>query len=64
MAKVDAKQQSNSLTRNESHPQLVDLYEDEMAIDPVYQAKTRILNRAIQKIGMGKYQVSKQAAFR
>lgn len=33
-----------------------DLYEAG-SIDPVYQAKARILNRAIQEIGMGKYQV-------
>ncbi|KAF9007139.1 major facilitator superfamily domain-containing protein [Cyathus striatus] len=31
------------------------LYE-EGALDPVYEAKTRTLNRAIQEIGMGKYQ--------
>lgn len=36
---------------------LVDLYEDD-SIDPVYQAKARVINRAIQDIGMGKYQVS------
>ena len=27
-------------------------------LDPVYQAKARILNDALQEIGMGKYQVS------
>ena len=27
-------------------------------VDPVYQAKARILNHAIQEIGMGKYQVN------
>jgi len=36
--------------------QLTDLYED-ASIDPTYQAKAHILNRAIQEIGMGKYQV-------
>lgn len=36
---------------------LIDLYED-ASIDPVYQAKARVLNRAIQDIGMGRYQVS------
>jgi len=36
--------------------QLADLYED-ASIDPIYQAKARMLNRAIQEIGMGKYQV-------
>lgn len=34
----------------------IDLYEDGHD-DPVYQAKARILNRSIQEIGMGKYQV-------
>ncbi len=33
-----------------------DIYEDG-SIDPVYQAKARLLNCAIQEIGMGKYQV-------
>jgi hypothetical protein len=27
------------------------------AVDPIYQAKARILNNALQEIGMGKYQV-------
>ncbi|KAF9268793.1 MFS general substrate transporter [Marasmius fiardii PR-910] len=35
---------------------LGDIFEDG-AVDPVYQAKARILNTAIQEIGMGKYQV-------
>lgn len=35
---------------------LVDLYED-ASIDPVYQAKARVLNQAIHEIGMGRYQV-------
>jgi len=36
-----------------------DLYDDsEGSVDPIYQAKSRILNQAIQEIGMGKYQVS------
>jgi len=34
----------------------IDLYNDGY-VDPVYQAKARILNRSIQDIGMGKYQV-------
>ena len=33
-----------------------DLYE-EGALDPVYQAKARLVSAAIQEIGMGKYQV-------
>ncbi|KAI0742549.1 MFS general substrate transporter [Daedaleopsis nitida] len=32
-----------------------DLFEDG-SVDPVYQAKARVLNAAIQEIGMGKYQ--------
>jgi len=32
------------------------IYTDD-AIDPIYQAKARILNDALQEIGMGKYQV-------
>lgn len=35
------------------------LYEsDDDSLDPVYYRKTLVLNRAIQEIGMGKYQVS------
>lgn len=33
-----------------------DIYTDD-SLDPVYQAKARILNDALQEIGMGKYQV-------
>ncbi|KAH9953606.1 major facilitator superfamily domain-containing protein [Russula dissimulans] len=29
---------------------------DEGSVDPVYQAKTRVLNQTLQEIGMGKYQ--------
>lgn len=32
--------------------------EEDSGVDPVYQAKARILNDALQEIGMGKYQVS------
>lgn len=39
-----------------------DLY-DEGSVDPVYQAKARILNHALQEIGMGKYQVRKPTNF-
>ena len=38
------------------------LYEDGV-LDTVYQEKTKILNRAIQEIGMGKYQVRTLLAF-
>lgn len=37
-----------------------DLYEDG-TVDPVYQAKARLLNAAIQEIGMGRYQVCSSA---
>lgn len=42
-----------------THPTTVakrDLH-DEGSVDPVYQAKARVLNQALQEIGMGKYQV-------
>ncbi|KII86743.1 hypothetical protein PLICRDRAFT_267090 [Plicaturopsis crispa FD-325 SS-3] len=39
----------------EIHAETQDLYTDD-AVDPVYQAKARILNDALQEIGMGKYQ--------
>lgn len=29
---------------------------EEGSLDPVYEAKARVLNKAIQDIGMGKYQ--------
>ena len=38
-------------------PTRVDLFSDEI-VDPVYQAKARILNQAIHEIGMGRYQVN------
>ena len=31
--------------------------EGDSGVDPVYQAKARLLNDAIQEVGMGKYQV-------
>lgn len=37
--------------------QTEDVY-DGAGMDPVYQAKARLLNDALQEIGMGKYQVS------
>ena len=38
--------------------ELKDVYfGEESGVDPVYYAKARILNSAIQEIGMGKYQV-------
>ena len=45
----------------EAYPVTVELQyvldADEAGVDPVYQAKARILNDAFQEIGMGKYQV-------
>ena len=36
-----------------------DVYtEEDSGVDPVYQAKARLLNDAIQEVGMGKYQVN------
>jgi hypothetical protein len=35
----------------------------EDALDPVYQAKARILNDALQEIGMGRYQASASHAY-
>jgi len=42
-----------------SHPVILlkENLHDERSVDPVYQAKARILNQALQEIGMGKYQV-------
>lgn len=35
-----------------------DIYgEEDSGVDPVYQAKARLLNDAFQEIGMGRYQV-------
>ena len=58
---------SDEFTKEGSSPQALypdvsvqkatnDIYEDG-TIDPVYQAKARVLNSAIQEIGMGRYQV-------
>jgi hypothetical protein len=30
---------------------------DDGSVDPVYHAKARVLNQALQEIGMGKYQI-------
>ena len=34
---------------------------DEGSVDPAYHAKARVLNRALQEIGMGRYQVQIRA---
>ena len=36
---------------------LDDMYDTDGTVDVVYQAKARILNDAIQEIGMGRYQI-------
>ena len=41
------------------HVETQDVYDGaESGVDPVYLAKARVLNEAIQEVGMGKYQVS------
>lgn len=39
-----------------THSSVENLYQDGL-LEPVYYAKTLVLNRAIEEIGMGKYQV-------
>ncbi|KAG8990942.1 hypothetical protein FRB90_001537 [Tulasnella sp. 427] len=51
---VDEKKQGHILQRTESSA-LSDIL-PEGAVDPIYQAKAEVLNRAIQEIGFGKYQ--------
>lgn len=53
-ADVDAKGEMFSADTPMSST--ADLFEDG-SVDPVYQAKARVLNSAMQEIGMGKYQV-------
>lgn len=48
--------QASSSSTNDDRKALVDLHDDD-SIDPVYQAKARVLNQAIHEIGMGRYQV-------
>lgn len=57
---VDTNQQPDSVEPN--NYQTLDLFEGDEK-DRVYQEKIRILNNAIQEIGMGKYQVSADEAF-
>ncbi|KAK0200487.1 MFS general substrate transporter [Desarmillaria ectypa] len=49
---VDVSESSSNHVANIA---LDDMYKDE-SVDAVYQAKSRVLNKAIQEIGMGKYQ--------
>jgi hypothetical protein len=48
-----------SVGRPGAQPAILEIHDlhDEGSVDPVYQAKARVLNRALQEIGMGKYQV-------
>ncbi|KAI0370954.1 MFS general substrate transporter [Pilatotrama ljubarskyi] len=52
---TEAKGQGDAETPIPSRVKAVDLFEDG-TVGPVYQAKARVLNAAIQEIGMGKYQ--------
>jgi hypothetical protein len=45
-----------TVSTSDSTSSVGNLYEDG-SLDPVYYAKTLALNRAIQDIGMGRYQV-------
>ena len=51
--------EKKSQTSVQVHEALNDIYsiDDAPALDRVYHAKARLLNQAIQEIGMGKYQV-------
>ncbi|EIM84320.1 MFS general substrate transporter [Stereum hirsutum FP-91666 SS1] len=51
------KSSSQDTLRGASTPDIAkaDIY-DEGVVDPVYAAKSHVLNRALQEIGMGKYQ--------
>jgi hypothetical protein len=61
---MSAKSPSRETVREQQPTILVkeDLY-DEGSVDPVYQAKARILNHALQEIGMGRYQVRNPTDF-
>ena len=57
---MSVKSRSHETVHEPSSPSVIlakeDLH-DEGSVDPVYQAKARMLNQALQEIGMGKYQV-------
>jgi hypothetical protein len=48
---------TNEFVNIESATSSVENLYKEGVLDPVYYAKTMVLNRALQEIGMGKYQV-------
>jgi hypothetical protein len=55
-AKSPSVESVKDLTFQPMVPSGHDLH-DEGSVDPVYHAKARVLNQALQEIGMGKYQV-------
>ncbi|KAG9309971.1 MFS general substrate transporter [Chiua virens] len=55
--KIGSEKKGGLQGQRVSQADVHDVY-DEPTIDPVYQAKARILNDALQDIGMGKYQAS------
>lgn len=54
---MSSEPEGKFVEKNASQIETQDVY-DEPLLDPIYQAKARILNDALQDIGMGKYQVS------
>ncbi|KAI0647859.1 MFS general substrate transporter [Trametes meyenii] len=53
---VDAKELKKDVETLELAVGTRDVYGNDPSVDPVYQAKSQILNDAFQEIGMGKYQ--------
>ena len=53
---IGEKSESQSTDKPSETNPIPGLYEDGI-LDPIYQEKTKILNRAIEEIGMGRYQV-------
>ena len=58
MTDEDNPQKSPAIVTLESATSSVENLYEEGVLDPVYYAKTLVLNRALQEIGMGKYQVN------
>ena len=53
---IDSPHPDEPIKYAQTLPAQDDLYEDG-TVDPVYEAKAKLLNGAIQEIGMGRYQV-------
>ncbi|PPQ82780.1 hypothetical protein CVT25_009275 [Psilocybe cyanescens] len=49
---IDVSEKASHTT----HSSVENLYQDDGSLEPIYYAKTLVLNRAIEEIGMGKYQ--------